>query len=1039
MGGSTIANSETKIEALKLQSSAYGVTVPVVGGVNRIAGNLIDYDDFLATPHTTTDAQGGKGGGVKTQSNTFSYSASVIMGICQGPIGAISRIWKGKEVFDGGWSPANIAAATETYTPPGSGAMTYTPAHAATMLGAPRISFVTTDTTWSQDGARTRDRTVQLAESTDYSLAGGVITINASLAHLRGVPLTVGYQWGSGAPDLAPLVQLDISLANGDMGQTAPAWMTASHPTKALGYPGLAYVHGQAYQLGSGAQVENHSFEVQGAGAYRYGSGQPDCNPWEFAAGVMSNGRYGARMPADTIDSEAAIAYVAAAGLLMSPLLTEQVRAGDFIAELCRFTNCAPVWSFDRLRIVPYGDTTITGNSVTYTPNVTPLYDLDDDHWLQEGADDPLTWQIKEPSDRYNHVRVEFCDRANYYNKTIAEAKDDADIAVNGQRSMDTINAPWICDAAVAAQVARIIQQRSLNITGTGTIKLPWAYCLLECMDLITITDPGLGFDHLPVRITSIGEDEDGTLSVEVEDWPLGSAQATRYPNQVAAGYLHDYNVSPGSVQPPVIFELPGALTQNGLEIGVAATGLGATWGGFRLWVSLDGLNYKQAAVNYGGSRCGTLTAAASAGEMVPFDGGLLYGGTPYGALTAPDGVDGTVAVVLLRGTLTSGTAADAAALATLCYIGGASPEFIAYETATLTSALHYSLAGSMVRGAYGTPAAPHASGAPFVRVDDAIATSGVLDLGYVGRTIHLKLTSFNFYGVAEESLADVPAYTYTVTGAQVYGNAGAQALVGLAAAASDGVLTAGEKPPVVLDVAAITSEQAGIDAQASATGFATPCATAKAAYDAAVSALTTYLGTLTTPTAWNVLTGDTTIVGATFRTKFGDVYATRQALLNAIAATAATMAAWGNVSGVSVTTGQIATGAVSPIAHADQGAGSTTLYLTEETLLTASIDSGGAPIYVSASVSAHGGYSARTSTFGLKVDGTAVYSKEVTSSGDPSTTGNQWDVTGAVLQWVIAAPASGARSITLTAVGSDAVYGVNATKCNLYVEAKKR
>ncbi|MDD5159696.1 MAG: hypothetical protein PHI47_06560, partial [Sulfuricurvum sp.] len=44
-------------------------------------------------------------------------------------------------------------------------------------------------------------------------------------------------------------------------------------------------------------------------------------------------------------------------------------------------------------------------------------------------------------------------------------------------------------------------------------------------------------------------------------------------------------------------------------------------------------------------------------------------------------------------------------------------------------------------------------------------------------------------------------------------------------------------------------------------------------------------------PVAWNVTTGNTTIVGATFRTKFNDVYTSRQTLLNKIAATAKSIA----------------------------------------------------------------------------------------------------------------------------------------------------
>lgn len=100
---------------------------------------------------------------------------------------------------------------------------------------------------------------------------------------------------------------------------------------------------------------------------------------------------------------------------------------------------------------------------------------------------------------------------------------------------------------------------------------------------------------------------------------------------------------------------------------------------------------------------------------------------------------------------------------------------------------------------------------------------------------------------------------------------------------ASDNLLTAGEKPAVIRDRDAITGEQSGIDTQATAFGVTTE----KTTYDNAVTALTTYLATLTSPTLWSTLTGDTTIVGTTFRQKFLDVYSARQALLNKIYAVA--------------------------------------------------------------------------------------------------------------------------------------------------------
>jgi hypothetical protein len=108
-----------------------------------------------------------------------------------------------------------------------------------------------------------------------------------------------------------------------------------------------------------------------------------------------------------------------------------------------------------------------------------------------------------------------------------------------------------------------------------------------------------------------------------------------------------------------------------------------------------------------------------------------------------------------------------------------------------------------------------------------------------------------------------------------------------LADIASDNVLTPGEKPTIITDYGVITAEQAGIDAQATAYAITTQ----KTAYDNAVTALTTHLGTLTTPVAWNNLSGNTDIVGTTFRAKFTDVYTTRQALLNAISAAAKALA----------------------------------------------------------------------------------------------------------------------------------------------------
>jgi hypothetical protein len=112
------------------------------------------------------------------------------------------------------------------------------------------------------------------------------------------------------------------------------------------------------------------------------------------------------------------------------------------------------------------------------------------------------------------------------------------------------------------------------------------------------------------------------------------------------------------------------------------------------------------------------------------------------------------------HGQLLSVSAADAANFATLCYVGG---ELLAYQTATLTTTHRYSLTG-LYRGAYGSAIGSHATGAQFARLDHAIGRFPYPST-LVGQTIYLKFPSANIVGGGAQSLASVPAHTYTVTG----------------------------------------------------------------------------------------------------------------------------------------------------------------------------------------------------------------------------------------------------------------------------------
>lgn len=724
----TLSTSETKIEALTIQSSAYGVTIPLVGGVNRIAGNLLDYMDFKSNAKVEKERSGKGGGGVETQNTTYSYSVSVLMSVAQGRA-AIGTLWKGKTVYTGGWTGSQVLYSSNTWTVPSSGAMTYTLVN-SNQLGSPFV--VAAGSTWA----------TPLGEGVDYSLAAGVLTILD--AKWRGKVLTIGFSYGSTAWSHAGLNSLGISLSFGDSTQSAPSWLTSSNPTHAVNYPGMAYLHAQDYDLGNSASIENHSFEVLGFGAYRYGSTKPDCNPAEFTTWVLLNGIFGASMPSETLEVASWITYCAAANVLLSPALATQMRAGDLLAKMCDLTNAAAVASYDRIRVVPLCDVPVTGNGVTFTPNTTPVYDLNDDYWLDNP---PVSVNLKIPSDRYNHYRIQYRDRLNYYNPAIAEAYDDGDIALNGRRSADTLNVDWACVADVARNIGQMKMQRSLNIVRSGSTRLPWAFCLLEPTDLITLFEPLiLGETKIPVRITAVTEDEQGTLTIEWEDWPLGTASPTAYVSEVPGGFLHNYNAAPGDVLAPAIFELPAPTAgTTGLAVGVAARGVSALWGGCHVWVSLDGTEYKKAGTISGGSRYGRLAGSVT-GASTSFN---------------IDGLSTTDELI-------SGSAADATNLQTICYAGGSTPEFFAYQIATLTGPGTYTLTG-LERGAYGSQGALSHFNVPFVRMDDRIARSEPLDPKLIGQTIYIKCTSFNIYGRAQQDLSEVSPYSYALTG-KAYG-----------------------------------------------------------------------------------------------------------------------------------------------------------------------------------------------------------------------------------------------------------------------------
>ena len=70
------------------------------------------------------------------------------------------------------------------------------------------------------------------------------------------------------------------------------------------------------------------------------------------------------------------------------------------------------------------------------------------------------------------------------------EARDQSQIEIFGPRVGATIQGHEICDEFVIGPlVAQTILQRELYVRTKFTFKVSWEYCLLDPMDIITITD----------------------------------------------------------------------------------------------------------------------------------------------------------------------------------------------------------------------------------------------------------------------------------------------------------------------------------------------------------------------------------------------------------------------------------------------------------------------------------------------------------------------------------------------------------------------
>lgn len=568
------------IGGIRVSTSLQGQPISLVYGRTRIAPNLLWYGDFFSKKFPTPGLSGSSGQTV----GQFDYGAAVVLGLCQGPIAGSGAIWSGQ-----GNLPVNQTQ--ETYVVPGGGG-SYTAIQQATYLNDLGVMRGDSYTVTANDTGAPSGLTLNGVQQTPMifgSTATGHYTRsgidNATYnfgAGDAGKTMTINYTYApllnTGGTAVDPIHSIGFTLFNGALGQAVWSYLTSKHPSQAIGYSGVAYMATPILDLGGGAVIPNFNFEIYGLLYNSFASpswmqfgpghsnGQGDVNPADVIYDLLTNTVYGCNIEPSQIGSMTPyLSYCAANNLFISPAIDAQRTATDWIRDILNATNSEIIETDGQLVVVPYGDTTIVANGVTFVPQTQPVYDLTIDDFIRTGQTPAV--QVERPTvqDAFNAVTIEYVDRGNAYNPTIVQAQDLQAIDAYKYRPEGTRQYHMYTTQVAAAQTASTVLARLVYIRNKYKFKVTQKYIRLNPMDLVTITVPELAYSKKPVRIISIDEQANRDLEIQAEDFPWGCSGPTLYPKQTQIPGGANAYAPPGSVNPPILFE---ALSRLNNQVG---------------------------------------------------------------------------------------------------------------------------------------------------------------------------------------------------------------------------------------------------------------------------------------------------------------------------------------------------------------------------------------------------------------------------------------------------------------------------------------
>jgi hypothetical protein len=301
-------------------------------------------------------------------------------------------------------------------------------------------------------------------------------------------------------------------------------------------------------------------------------------------------------------------------GLYGSLSMNQQQAASDWLETLYDAANAAPVFMGFKLYSMPYSEVSAAGNGAIYNAPTAggPTFNLTADapkgDFIAKSGDAPLKVKTAARVDQPNVLQMQCVNRSSNYNPSTVEQPDALGLSLFSVRKADPITNNAIQDVTIARQLLAI-QVRKLQYGGDNwTFTMPAKYCLFGPMGaggggfddaVITVSDSLASIFGIPVRITSISEQDDLSLDCEAEPFIYGMYAPSLTASITGTDTPTPYQPNPSAgtggltqINPPIIFEAVPRLSQQTSPAQlwiVTSCGAESIYGGCQCYISTDG------------------------------------------------------------------------------------------------------------------------------------------------------------------------------------------------------------------------------------------------------------------------------------------------------------------------------------------------------------------------------------------------------------------------------------------------------------------